>query len=666
MGSEVCQRIVALALALGACTAPDDAARFATAQGAPPPALSLDAPAVLWMGEATSITVGTLLPSVTQVAVIASTTGDGGTFCPPQLGGACTGLSRPAFLLAFRPLSAGTDVTLHPTPPVRPAPTPVWFQAVSPQGAVLSTVRAAVLLDPAADDDGDGLSNRVEVEVHHTAWDVADSDGDGLSDGEEVIEIGTDPLDVDTDGDGLTDGLEVTLAGTDPTLDDSDADGLSDGEELLRWHTDPANPDSDGDGLGDRTEAYGPDDDPDTDDGTDPLSVDTDGDGLDDLLELLGADGIPFSGDETDPRVPDQVVPIPAGALTMFNGEDCPDGWTAWEPAKGRALVGVGEGTEVGRVVGGALTSEVPAPHTHGYTMTAALPSTGVAAVTGCCNGDPGAPGNYAVTGATAASDSELPTVALRVCRRDGADLPSAGDTYPTGSVLFFDRAACPGGWADVPDGNGRFVTDLPAVGGLPGQTVGTPLALGENRTHDHVLFGQVTVPTRSLAVAGGGNRDFVRQGTVQFTGLSGPASSGMPYVLARLCEKVDAAVAEDGPWKEPVPEDSTMFWNQATCPGDWVPAQGAAGRFMVGLVDGNPPGAAHGSALLASEDRVHGHSLSSVLSVPARSIAAISGCCFSDAGDHGGFTVSGFSSDESSGLPYLTLRACTRSVGVP
>jgi hypothetical protein len=47
-------------------------------------------------------------------------------------------------------------------------------------------------IDPAGDEDGDGLTNAEEDELG-TDWQVADSDGDGFSDGEEV-EQGTNPL----------------------------------------------------------------------------------------------------------------------------------------------------------------------------------------------------------------------------------------------------------------------------------------------------------------------------------------------------------------------------------------------------------------------------------------------------------------------------------------
>ena len=170
--------------------------------------------------------------------------------------------------------------------------------------------------DPAADDDGDGLSNGAEVRVYGTDPTDTDSDDDGLSDGDEVNTYGTDPATADSDADGMPDGWEVNsglnpllddaaadadgdgltnlaeyLAGTDPNNIDSDGDGIGDGDEVNTYGTDPARADSDGDGLndGDEINLYA----------TDPLNADSDADGMPDgwevtagLNPLLAADAL--------------------------------------------------------------------------------------------------------------------------------------------------------------------------------------------------------------------------------------------------------------------------------------------------------------------------------------------------------------------------------------
>ncbi len=56
------------------------------------------------------------------------------------------------------------------------------------------------------------------------------------------------PLDLDSDGDGFTDRDELQIYGTDPTLTDSDGDGLGDGDEAAEWG-DSWDGDADNDGL---------------------------------------------------------------------------------------------------------------------------------------------------------------------------------------------------------------------------------------------------------------------------------------------------------------------------------------------------------------------------------------------------------------------------------
>jgi len=92
-------------------------------------------------------------------------------------------------------------------------------------------------LDPAADDDGDGLRNDAEILTHGTSPLLADTDGDGLGDAEEIADHHTDPRIADSDGDGLLDGEEIAR-GTDPWNRDTDGDGMGDYLETM-CGTDP-------------------------------------------------------------------------------------------------------------------------------------------------------------------------------------------------------------------------------------------------------------------------------------------------------------------------------------------------------------------------------------------------------------------------------------------
>ncbi len=89
------------------------------------------------------------------------------------------------------------------------------------RSAVQAGTATATWLDD--DSDGDGLTNRQELE-HHTTPDYWDSDGDTLPDGAEALEFKTNPLLLDSDFDGIPDDEEVRKM-LDPLSRDTDLDG---------------------------------------------------------------------------------------------------------------------------------------------------------------------------------------------------------------------------------------------------------------------------------------------------------------------------------------------------------------------------------------------------------------------------------------------------------
>jgi len=198
------------------------------------------------------------------------------------------------------------------------------------------------ITDPAADHDGDGLSNLDEYQTHRSDPRLTDTDGDGLEDGQEVAQ-GTDADRADSDFDGLPDGWEVLHglnpldpadAATDPDNDgytnleeyqedldptfaeDSDGDGIPDGIERDLIYRTPSggwgffninNPDTDGNGTPDGLEDYDLDSLTVLDEltlGTDPNLADTDADGVNDGNEItLGSDPLtpdPWATQDSD------------------------------------------------------------------------------------------------------------------------------------------------------------------------------------------------------------------------------------------------------------------------------------------------------------------------------------------------------------------------------
>ncbi len=100
------------------------------------------------------------------------------------------------------------------------------------------------------DDDGDGLTNEDEINLHGTDPQNSDTDSDTLSDGDEINTYFTNPLLADSDNDGMPDDYEIANsleANVDDAASDLDMDGLTNLDEYLAG-TLANNDDTDGDG----------------------------------------------------------------------------------------------------------------------------------------------------------------------------------------------------------------------------------------------------------------------------------------------------------------------------------------------------------------------------------------------------------------------------------
>lgn len=255
--------IASLWLALWAC-APSDA--LPDARLAPPTAARVSAPAAVFAGEANTVEV---VNTGEWTRLWAATSGGPPQACPPELSPRCLALGQPAIVVGSAH-SAGQNVTFTVTPPAAWAGWDLRFQAASgPIGRPpLTAVVRVPMVDPAGDEDLDGLDNRRERALGTDLF-RADTDSDRVPDSDEV-NAGLDPLRADTDGDGVSDWIELL----DPAAD-QDRDGLSNGDELALG-TDVERSDTDGDTWRDGYEVQ---------QGTDPRRVDTDADGLNDNLE---------------------------------------------------------------------------------------------------------------------------------------------------------------------------------------------------------------------------------------------------------------------------------------------------------------------------------------------------------------------------------------------
>ena len=151
-----------------------------------------------------------------------------------------------------------------------PAPNGVIYPVYMPAG--VSPVYQGNYIDPAADDDGDGVRNVIDA-FPNDPNESADSDGDGVGDNADAFPF--DPNEsADSDGDGVGDNADAFP--NDPNESaDSDGDGVGDNADA--FPNDPnESADSDGDGIGDNADAFP----------NDPNEgADSDGDGVGDIAD---------------------------------------------------------------------------------------------------------------------------------------------------------------------------------------------------------------------------------------------------------------------------------------------------------------------------------------------------------------------------------------------
>ncbi|MDI1442886.1 hypothetical protein [Polyangium sp. 6x1] len=232
------------------------------------------------------------------------------------------------------------------------------------------------------------------------------------------------------------------------------------------------------------------------------------------------------------------------------------------------------------------------------------------------------------------------------------------GDALPTGAVSFFKKLACPEGWKPYDLAAGRTI--VAASETLPsGETVGSPLASQEERKHSHALAASVEIPAVSYVGApGGGNSGVGQAGVVSFATTSEPAPDEIPYVQLLACKKD----AEPVPRPTPLPPRMLMFFDREKCPSGWKPAEGTAGRILVGLPqDAAADSPFGGDPFTSPEPRSHGHAFSSTVDTPSHGIGLAGGCCGDGYAKKGTYELASATEPSDVDMPMLVLLQCEK-----
>jgi hypothetical protein len=118
-----------------------------------------------------------------------------------------------------------------------------------------------------------------------------------------------------------------------------------------------------------------------------------------------------------------------------------------------------------------------------------------------------------------------------------GTAAAAAADGAPATMVAYFAGDACPAGWQPADDARGRLIVGVLAPADV-GVTVGTPLGDQEDRAHEHAWLATLSVPAKNISAADGGNQQGARAQSYDVGGMTGPATTGLPFAQLLVCEK--------------------------------------------------------------------------------------------------------------------------------
>ncbi len=107
-------------------------------------------------------------------------------------------------------------------------------------------------------------------------------------------------------------------------------------------------------------------------------------------------------------------------------------------------------------------------------------------------------------------------------------------------------------------------------------------------------------------------------------------------------------------------PRGMIAFFAGGACPPGWVPAEEVEGRLVVAVTEPSAVSVKVGAPLADREDRTHTHAVSGKVTLSSKDVVAFDGSN-KDGAAAGVYSVAGTASAETTGLPFVQVRACAR-----
>ncbi len=226
-------------------------------------------------------------------------------------------------------------------------------------------------------------------------------------------------------------------------------------------------------------------------------------------------------------------APVPSWLRVFGPVAGCPAGLAPSDlGAAGRLVVGLPAGGTLGATFGGPDTT---ATHAHGAAGEFVVNSAGIGLASGCCGGGYASSAALSFSVSTASTAATFPSLRLPLCA--GTDATET-DALPAGLLVVTAAAECPPGWQSADLANGRLLVGAAAADGV-GVSVGTALSDQEDRTHAHPFHASLLLPQKTVSGANGGNTQAAAHGTYATDGLTTPATSQLPFIQLRVCERL-------------------------------------------------------------------------------------------------------------------------------